>query len=338
MHNGPEHQRAYLPGASIYDSMVLEEELEFSNQEDAQEFMKYIRTLGCNPKLSVQNRLVHEPTFRGPIQALISLVSEEVEKISEDPEQEEVKEAFLALSRNIERRMQDLAAFLAQYSVGDVVPVFPDEELMAKFVADIIAPGEEKAFSQEDRDRILAAVGTNSILEENNLFEDTPEGRRLVRTIDPGEAYIIVPEYPLCGIDDAILREKGVTVAFNVIGERGYLVSTGPEIVLVDDISTLYERLTDTDVDEETAAAVQSNLLFKRLIVDRIMAALDEQGKMKREDLLDVAGAFDAQISDEGDRVSFLLDDEILDDILGDLRKVGLISGKDAKIKAAKPK
>jgi hypothetical protein len=318
--------------------MMLEEELEFSNHEEAQEFIKYIRSLGCNPKMSVQNRLIHEPTFRGRIGALLSLAEEEAATLEGDSEQEDIREAFLALSRSIERRMQDLAAFLNEHQVGDIVPVFPDEETMAKFVADIISGDEEKAFSQEDRDKVLAAVGTNTVIEENNLFEDTPEGRRLVRTIEPEEAYIIIPEYPLCGIDEEKLQEKGVTVAFNVIGERGYLVSTGPEIVLVEDIGALSERLQAMGVEEETCAGVQSSLLFKRLIVDRIMAVLDEQGKLKREEILDFAGAFDAQISDEGDRVSFLLDDEILDDILADLRKVGLISGKDSKINAAKAK
>ncbi len=108
--------------------------------------------------------------------------------------------------------------------------------------------------------------------------------------------------------------------------------------MLIDDPEPLFEILGEMDVDEDDADMLRTNIAFKQFIIERIMTVLEERGRASREELLEESLSFDAPLNEEQDSASFILTEEYANGVLNDLKKIGLITGKDSKIKPVRIK
>lgn len=318
--------------------MVLEEELIFSDKADAEEFIKHVRAAGCSGKVRTEHAIIPETMFHGRIQDLLKLLDREIDRHKDDPEMADLVALSVTMKAGIERRRENLRQFFDEHPVGAIIP---ERSLMQDFATIIgkMATGEEAGEPDpEEADAIITAIGINALLEENGLVEETDEGLRLVGTIEPEEAYTYCPEHPFVEVEPGTLREYGIDVKITVIAEERYIASLGPEIMLIDDPEPLWDALDGMDVDEDDVDILRTTIAFKQFIIERIMTVLEERGRASREELLEESLSFDAVLNKEQDSASFILTEEYVNGVLNDLKKVGLITGKDSKIKPVRAK
>ncbi len=314
--------------------MVLEQELLFFEKAEAEEFFAFIRSTGCSGRIRTLQDLVADPMFCGSIGNFLTLLEEEAARIESDPEgSEELAGVYAGLKESLERRRDNLAAYLEEHAVGEIVPQRSVLADIATLLEEAKSRGEGKEQTDAGVAEALAAIDINALLEENDLVEKTEEGRRLVRTIDPDEARTCLPEYPLCETDPDILSERGIDVRLSVFAEQRYIVSMGPEIVLIDDREQLWEILEDMDVPDDSYTLFRNNMTLGQFVIERIMALLEERGRASKEEILEEATSFETSLDGERSTATFFLTEDYIGGILADLKKLGLIAGKDAKLK-----
>ncbi|MDN7024154.1 hypothetical protein FGU65_04490 [Methanoculleus sp. FWC-SCC1] len=314
--------------------MVLEEELLFLEKTEAEEFLKFIRSAGCSGKVRTVHDLVPDTMFRGRIRDFLILLEKEIARIEASPDDAEPVAIYVTLKKAMESRLEKLRAFLQEHAVGELVP---EKAVLTDIVTLIGEARAKEGIEEEERARIddtLAAIGVDALLEDNELVERTDEGRRFVRSIDPEEAYTYLPDYPLCEMEPETLSEHGISVKLTVFAEERYAVSMGPDILLIDDRDRLWQVLDEMDIDEDSYFAFRNNSTFSQFIVDRIMTFLEERGRASKEEVIEETLSFDTRLLEEQQNLaSFVLTEEYVDGILTDLKKLGLIAGKDAKLK-----
>ncbi|HJJ98901.1 MAG TPA: hypothetical protein O0X23_01645 [Methanocorpusculum sp.] len=136
----------------------------------------------------------------------------------------------------------------------------------------------------------------------------------------------------LGSIEPEDLEETGITSHIRTSSTTGYVITTGAEIVLAQGIDDLGDFLGHLDVDDDDADRFVDAIFFKQALVAKIHD-LVSGGITTEAGLLE---AFEAQafpLSLTEDVISFDLSAEYLAGVVNDLRKQGLLEGRDGKIK-----
>jgi hypothetical protein len=314
--------------------MVLEQELLFFEKAEAEEFLTFIRSAGCSGRIRTLQDLVADPMFCGSIRDILVLLEEETARIESDPgSSEELAGDYARLKTGLERRRDNLSTFLQEHAVGEILPERSAIEDIARVIEEMTALEKGKERTDADIAEALAAIDVNTLLEENNLVEKTEEGRRLVRSIDPNDASTCLPDYPLCETDPDILKEHGIAVRLTVFAEQRSVVSMGPEIALIEDRDQLWELLDEMDVPDDSYTLFRNNMTLGQFVVERIMTLLEKRGRASREEIVEETLSFEASLDGERSTAAFFLTGDYVGGVLADLKKLGLIAGKDAKLK-----
>ncbi len=187
--------------------MVLEEELVFSDKADAEEFVKQVRAAGCSGKVRTEHAIIPETMFHGRIRSILELLDREIARHEDDPDMAELVALCVTMKAGIERRRENLRRFFEEHPVGGIIPERSLMQDLTTIIGKMAADEQGGKPDPEEADAIITAIGINALLEENGLVEETNEGLRLVRTIEPEEAYTYCPEYPFVEVEPGTLRE-----------------------------------------------------------------------------------------------------------------------------------
>ncbi len=304
--------------------MTLEEKITFYSREDAAEFQKYLKEKDCSARISVEHLFSGTPYFEGTIAAFAALI-DTITAREEDSELSEIKTDLLS-------REKTLTEFFTGHKVGDILTDATPSQMLAQLET-IEANGNEdiQKTATEKFVNSLMILGT---LEDNELLSvcgETPE-YTLTGVKDPKEMRVMYAYTDLGGISPEDLDGSGITSHVRTSSTTGYVVTTGPEIVLTSGIDDLGDFLDHLDVDDDEAGRFVDAIFFKQALIAKIHELVS--GGITTEEAL--LKAFDAPafpLGDTEDVISFDLSADYLSGVLNDLRKQGFIKGRDGKIK-----
>ena len=308
--------------------MVLEEKLSFDTREDANLFQKFLREKGCSSRIAVEHTFSGEPFFEGSVADFMTLIALLEKK---DAEEGEVDEELSLTKKDLENRRDTLNEFFAAHKPGDILENSTPTQMMAR-VQSIDAESDE-AFRKDAADKFVASLMILGALEDNNLLEETEDGSSytLTGTAKAEDLRVMYPYTDFPKISAEELKECGISSHINVVSYEKHVVTAGAEIIFVD-TDELTDYLDNADADEDDSARFIDNVFFKQAFIAKVHDLIANGASSEAELVKCLENpAFPLEGTD--DVISFDVSSEYLADVLSDLRKLEIISGKDGKIK-----
>ena len=308
--------------------MTIEEKISFDSHEDAALFQKFLRGKECGSRLVVEHTFSGEPFFEGSIREFMKLISLLEKK---DAEEGESDEELAFTKSDLENRKKLLDEFFTTHKEGDILENSTPTQMMAK-VQSIDAESDE-AFKKEATEKFVSSLMILGTLEDNNLIKETEDKNSYILTgtaqADDLRVMYAYTDFPKISAEE--LKECGISTHIRTSSLSKYNITAGTEIIFID-TNELTDYLDNADIDEEESARFIDNIYFKQAFVGKIHELI-EAGCSSEEKLTEALGEPAFPLEGTNDVISFDISREYLNGVLSDLKKLGLISGKDGKIK-----
>jgi len=306
--------------------MTLEEKITFYSHEDAVEFQKFLREKECGSRIVVEHSFSGEPYFEGTISQFMNLIDLLAKK---DEEENEVDEDLIHMKNDLIERKETLEEFLEGHKEGDLLSDSTPSQMLAQLQT-IDATGDD-AIKKDAADKFVSSLMVLATLEDNGLLEEEGENYRLkeIKAADEMTVMYAYNDFPAVTQDD--LAECGIASHVRTSSTTDYVITVGTEVLFVN-TDEIADFLDHVDVDEEEAAKFVDAVFFKQAFVGKIHELVAE-GNASEEALLEALGAPSFPLEGTNDVISFDITADYLKAVVNDLRKLGILTGKDGKIK-----
>ena len=306
--------------------MTLEEKITFYSHEAAVDFQKFLREKECGSRIVVEHSFSGEPYFEGTISQFMDLIDLLARK---DAEENETDEDLLHMKNDLVERKETLEKFFAEHKEGDLLSDATPSQMLAQLQT-IDATGDD-AIKKEAADKFVSSLMVLATLEDNGLLEEEGENYRLkeIKAADEMTVMYAYNDFPAVTQDD--LAECGIASHVRTSSTTDYVITVGTEVLFVN-TDEIADFLDHVDVDEEEAAKFVDAVFFKQAFVGKIHELVAE-GNASEEALLEALGAPSFPLEGTNDVISFDITADYLKAVVNDLRKLGILSGKDGKIK-----
>ncbi|HJJ69673.1 MAG TPA: hypothetical protein O0Y02_03480 [Methanocorpusculum sp.] len=306
--------------------MTLEEKITFYSHEAAVDFQKFLREKECGSRIVVEHSFSGEPYFEGTISQFMNLIDLLAKK---DEEENEVDEDLLHMKNDLIERKETLEEFLEGHKEGDLLSDSTPSQMLAQLQT-IDATGDD-AIKKDAADKFVSSLMVLATLEDNGLLEEEGENYRLkeIKAADEMTVMYAYNDFPAVTQDD--LAECGIASHVRTSSTTDYVITVGTEVLFVN-TDEIADFLDHVDVDEEEAAKFVDAVFFKQAFVGKIHELVAE-GNASEEALLEALGAPSFPLEGTNDVISFDITADYLKAVVNDLRKLGILSGKDGKIK-----
>ena len=306
--------------------MTLEEKITFYSHEAAVDFQKFLREKECGSRIVVEHSFSGEPYFEGTISQFMNLIDLLAKK---DEEENEVDEDLLHMKNDLIERKETLEEFFAEHKEGDLLSDSTPSQMLAQLQT-IDATGDD-AIKKDAADKFVSSLMVLATLEDNGLLEEEGENYRLkeIKAADEMTVMYAYNDFPAVTQDD--LAECGIASHVRTSSTTDYVITVGTEVLFVN-TDEIADFLDHVDVDEEEAAKFVDAVFFKQAFVGKIHELVAE-GNASEEALLEALGAPSFPLEGTNDVISFDITADYLKAVVNDLRKLGILTGKDGKIK-----
>ena len=306
--------------------MTLEEKITFYSHEAAVDFQKFLREKECGSRIVVEHSFSGEPYFEGTISQFMDLIDLLAKK---DEEENEVDEDLLHMKIDLAERKETLEKFFAEHKEGDLLSDSTPSQMLAQLQT-IDATGDD-AIKKDAADKFVSSLMVLATLEDNGLLEEEGENYRLkeIKAADEMTVMYAYNDFPAVTQDD--LAECGIASHVRTSSTTDYVITVGTEVLFVN-TDEIADFLDHVDVDEEEAAKFVDAVFFKQAFVGKIHELVAE-GNASEEALLEALGAPSFPLEGTNDVISFDITADYLKAVVNDLRKLGILTGKDGKIK-----
>ena len=306
--------------------MTLEEKITFYSHEAAVDFQKFLREKECGSRIVVEHSFSGEPYFEGTISQFMNLIDLLAKK---DEEENEVDEDLLHMKNDLIERKETLEEFLEGHKEGDLLSDSTPSQMLAQLQT-IDATGDD-AIKKDAADKFVSSLMVLATLEDNGLLEEEGENYRLkeIKAADEMTVMYAYNDFPAVTQDD--LAECGIASHVRTSSTTDYVITVGTEVLFVN-TDEIADFLDHVDVDEEEAAKFVDAVFFKQAFVGKIHELVAE-GNASEEALLEALGAPSFPLEGTNDVISFDITADYLKAVVNDLRKLGILTGKDGKIK-----
>ena len=306
--------------------MTLEEKITFYSHEAAVDFQKFLREKECGSRIVVEHSFSGEPYFEGTISQFMNLIDLLAKK---DEEENEVDEDLLHMKNDLIERKETLEEFLGGHKEGDLLSDSTPSQMLAQLQT-IDATGDD-AIKKDAADKFVSSLMVLATLEDNGLLEEEGENYRLkeIKAADEMTVMYAYNDFPAVTQDD--LAECGIASHVRTSSTTDYVITVGTEVLFVN-TDEIADFLDHVDVDEEEAAKFVDAVFFKQAFVGKIHELVAE-GNASEEALLEALGAPSFPLEGTNDVISFDITADYLKAVVNDLRKLGILTGKDGKIK-----
>ncbi len=302
--------------------MVLEEEIHFSTPDAARDFVRLMKELGIGARIQQKAPLDIRLMFSGTYLTLTALVDDLAEKAENEEEA-----GFLAGVREDLTGQRDLIARAVETrAVGDRM----GSSLIDIATGDRILEGDE---SEAEIESIIEEMHLTRLLHLNDMLEIAETGMVLKKMIDPDQAVLslFVDEMP--ELDKELLGKHPVRMMLTAGDDEDWLVSIGTELIFTEDLSPVEEFFEDLGVDAEENALFFNRIQIKQILVSEILGLIRNGGKASREEICEEFSDRDIESGDDQLPISLNLSRTYIDAVIDDLKKAGILKGKDQKLR-----
>jgi len=314
--------------------MVLGEEVLFHDAEDADVLVKFVRKKNFNAARKTRNVLIPVVGSSGTIKNFIALLDEAISSPEIAPGEEQ-RAYYLEIRGEMEERKKNLTEILSTYHPGEIVSSEAEKGRLKSMMERLLEAEGGETITEEDQHFVESRLQSLALLWDNQLVEITQEGLRLTGSVNPEDAVIGCPIEYFNDLDESLLSKHGIGKRVTVASESEFIVTLGPEFVFMEDGVELDELVSHLEVDEFSYEKMLMNLMIKRIIVERILDLVKSKGKVSKGDIIDELKMFHADFPDMNEHISFILHQDLIGEVVDDLRKLGALQGKDHKIKCA---
>lgn len=305
--------------------MVLEEEIYFSSQDTAKEFVKLLKEAGVSSqirqKATLDIRLMLSSSYTNLLAMLESLITDE------ETTEEEV-ELFTQTRDHLTSERDLIASALEKYQIGEKV----GSGVMDLITGDRTIEGDE---SEDALEEIIEEIYLTRLLHLNELLEMTDNGLVLSKKINSDECTLTIFADEIPMITDEVLDKYQVISTITAGDDAEWQVSVGTEFVFLDDLTVIGEFFEEYEVSEEEGATFFPRIQIKHMLVAEILEMIKDGGKASREDIINEFADRDIETKDDGASIALHLSRFFIDAVLDDLKKAGVIKGKDQKLRIA---
>jgi hypothetical protein len=328
--------------------MVLEETLVFHNEEDADEFISFLRENHCRAQKLIDSYFFNETLVTGPIKGVIQFYEREVLNASatgETPEKSAVLSNLPVLQslKSIRDLVRDL---MSRCRPGEIIYTTEEyEKYKSKTILDVVER-MKSAISANPQISPIDAIGkmgadTNPVLvtviamEGAGWVTTDPDGIRLVQKNDPDELpterRVMDPDM----IDQDALKEFNLTLHEYIYYRTKIRLVIDPRIHIACSAEDVDDALEDMDVDDDSAETLLDNMNNKNVAINSLLSAISEADKCSIENLIAKMKDVPLETPDSENLLTAHFSPEYITSIVNDLRKIGAIEGNDRKLRAA---
>jgi hypothetical protein len=165
----------------------------------------------------------------------------------------------------------------------------------------------------------------------NDLLDIDEEGMILTQTIPPDEAVMALFGDELPPFREEALQRWKISRSLEARDTSVYTVVTGPDIIFLEDLTELEEYFQE--LPEEDADKFLANLQVKQVLVAEILSMIQKEGRSSKEELMSEFIHKTLPIEENALSIGFHLSPGYLESILNDMKKMGMIKGKDSRLK-----
>lgn len=305
--------------------MALEEEIWFSSEEEAQNCVKIFKKLNISANMKPRVELETRVMYKAPFSAFKGLIEEEISRIrdSGDGEVADNIQIFEDTLQVLIQERDNLAQTFASHKPGDHIST----KLFNVLIQDGGMPENE-----EDMEAFLREATVTRILELNDLLDIDEEGMILARTIAPDDAVMSLFGDELPPFREEDLQKWEIIRSLEARETYTYVVTTGPDVIYLEDLTELEEYFTDSGNEEETDHFF-ANLQVKQVLVAEILGIIQKDGRASKEQIMSEFIHKTLPIEDDKLGIGFHLSPAYIESILNDMKKLGILKGKDSKLK-----
>lgn len=305
--------------------MVLEEEIYFSTQDIAKEFVKMLKEQGVSSHIRLKANLDIRLMLSGTYTNLIAMLNESIE--DEDVSDEET-DIYTQTQNHLTSQRDLIAEAFVTHQIGDRV----SSGVMDFVTGDRTIDGDE---NEDVLEEIIEEIYLTRLLHLNDLIEIGESGLILAKTIEPDQATLTIFADELPMIGEEMLCKYDITSTITAGDDEEWMVTIGSEMIFLEDLSPIEEFLEEYEIPEEEGAVFFPKIQMKQLIVSKILALVRDGGKASREDILTEFADRDVETKDGDSLISLNLSKTYIDAVLDDLKKAGILKGKDQKLRIA---
>lgn len=337
--------------------MVLEETLLFCEENDADNFIRFLHEKNCRAQKKHESSIFEETEMCGTIGNFIQLIetkvaSEEQEK-QKDPTGQEGSTSDPGNSKYPPRRKSTFAesnakmfahlksirdyvgGLMTQFKPGDII--FTDEdlkkmkELMHTGFVDESGDDQEKTFFEK-----MIIRGNLMTLEDNGVAETRPEGICLIKKIDPNDLIVERRPWGPDEVDRETLKQYGISFKYHIDFDTAARVIIDPRIHFTCTLKEVTEVLDVLEVDEFSDEELRHNLALKGLAIESVLGAIRTAGRISLTDLIRNIKEVTPEMIDDEHQIVEHFKPEFITGLISDLRKMGIIEGNDRKMRVAR--
>jgi len=297
--------------------MTLEETLRIRGDRDLPRILEAFKEAGMPAQVREVTTVLEERTVvRGTIGDIKSLLKERVAQIAE--EEDDAGNMQMINLEIVERVAGIIAGIMEQYQPGDTLPWtgFPG-----------MSGGTVQPSPWKDEMQWFIAIST---LKGNGLAREENGKMILQMRADPDSLVMALPEDIIEDVDTKALKDHGITANMTVSSVPEYLLLFGPAAILKGDLEEIDSLAPELDLDPGSYAAFREGVFMKQLIAARVLETIEIHGTLTPGEVVDILK--DNAVKDPDGIWTILLDlsPEFMNDLLDDLRKIGLLRKKGA--------
>ncbi len=268
---------------------------------------------------------------------------------------EEQRHMYCFMSGLVEKLHASLTDISSRYSAGDtiVIPdIFPEMNEEEEHTPELPDAGDENEtgdnsdICEEGDDPIRRLLQNDTkihlyfqhmllaTLFSNDCLEKKDDDLVLKQSLNPDDITLFFPG-GFFDFDD-ITDLEGLQIENTISDEISYAVTIGPEFFMLDDINDITDFISDEglDCEERDVLELKYRLANRDMIVNNIIEILKENGKMSREEIISAIKDISLSLQEEGGiSIRFQLSYTFVGAIVEDLKKLGILKGKDVKLK-----
>ncbi|EHQ34155.1 hypothetical protein [Methanoplanus limicola] len=207
-----------------------------------------------------------------------------------------------------------------------------EEQREAESTEDEISPDSEQADDPlEDIDIPMFAY--YNMLIEQEFVEESEEGYIAVKEIDGGDVQVNLPMDNVNLPEDFHYREIIRQTHYELT--KKYLIKIDPSVHLYCDQEELIDAICELDFDEDDALQLFHNISIKKPVIYRLLEIISDNNGISAGELTKTVNEITIVSRKENSGYDFTLDESTVLMIISELRKTGILSGNDKKIKLA---
>ncbi len=317
--------------------MVLEERIAVSSEDEAKEIVRYLKKENIPARIFTEPRMNVALILAGQHEDLRSFLTACQEKhlergVSRDDGEENPVDFDPSVWKDtlvtLDSERMAITRILDEHKPGDLIGTNVYQTIFQNTRPDVECSTEEFA-------RELATVRT---LISNRLCEITQQGFVLTHAAEPGDVTLYIPyDYPFPP-EEEVSDRFHITCIRHFRGEISYVVQTGPEILFLDDVEAFVMFLSDNGVDPRSLLSLTERCMSRLRITQELISQLFEAEQSSLDDIRLLFADEIATKDGQGhvqDR--FGLSPFYVDSLVADLRKLGMVKGKDTKLRPGNP-